>query len=290
MVILTRCRNEERQIGDFLDMCGSISEGVLLLDDHSSDKSLYLAKSHPAVLRAWESFQRTDGCMGEGCDYVSLLTIAQAYDPDWVLILDVDERLDADQFNSHKEKIFNSEYNSVSLMWPYCDETNNKAVFWGYGPKFNKNQIKIPFKRNILMRFADIAPLYTFQNNKPTQHCKPFCKNQKTGWCNIVLKHLCVRPAKERIDKWQRRLPLEDETQLGYSKDLLLEHVEILKKLPPDSPSYDRWMDTMMKEYGAEYKLNSSDFYIGDKPSWSMLFSHLPHMATFVDEGKELIY
>jgi glycosyltransferase involved in cell wall biosynthesis len=290
LIVLTRCRNEERQLADFLDMCGSISEGVLFLDDHSTDNSLSIAKSHPAVLKAWKSFQRTEGCMGEGCDYVALLTIAKAYDPDWILILDADERIDPSQFILHKDKIFSSGYNSVALMWPYCDETNNKAVFWGYGPQFNKNQVKIPFKRNILMKFEDVDPIYAFRNNKPTQHVKPHCKNQNSGWCNIVLKHLCVRPASERIEKWERRLPLEEESMLGYDKNILVDHMESLRNLPPEQPTYDKWINSMMKEYGSECVLNTRDFYLEDNPSWNMLFSHLPMLRDQFGEGKQLIW
>lgn len=271
-------------MSDFLDMCGSISDGVLLLDDNSSDRSLSMAKSHPAVIRAWKSYQDTRERMGEGCDYVSLLTMAQVYDPRWILILDVDERLDPDQFNAHKDKIFASEYNSVSLMWPFYDEATRKAVFWGYGPRSNKDQVKVKFKRNILMKFGDIAPVVgTYAN-------KPHCTTQRTGWCNIVLKHLCVRPAKERLDKWERRLPLENERHLGYSKDILLDHLEGLKDLPPDHPTYDKWLDTMIKEHGSDWSLNTSDFYIEGSPSWRMLSSHLPVASVFAEEGKQLIW
>lgn len=290
LIILTRCRNEERQLVDFLDMCGSISQGVLFLDDHSTDNSLSIAKSHPAVLKAWRSFQYTEECMGEGCDYVALLTIAQAYDPDWILVLDVDERLDPTQFNLHKDKIFSSDYNSVSLMWPHYDENNNNAIFWGYGPQLNKNQVKIPFKRNVFMKFEYVYPMHAFWDNKPTQHCKPTCGDQSLGWCNIVLKHLCVRPANERVEKWERRLPLEEESMLGYNKNILIEYVESLRNLPPEQPTYDKWISSMMKEYGSEFVLNTRDFYLEDNPSWNMLFSHLPMLRDQFGEGKQLIW
>jgi glycosyltransferase involved in cell wall biosynthesis len=284
LVVLVRCRNEERQLVNFLDMCGSVSDGVLLLDDNSSDNSLSIAKSHPAVLKAWKSYQDTSERMGEGCDYVSLLTIAQAYEPQWILILDVDERLEPEQFNAHKDKIFASEYNSVNLLWPFYDEISNKAVFWGYGPQSNKEQVKLKFKSRILMKFEDIGPVVG------TYAEKPRCKNQRSGWCNIVLKHLCVRPAKERLEKWERRLPLETDKHLGYNKEILISHVDKLKRLPPDHPTYDKWLDSMIKEHGFDWSLNTSDFHIEDSPCWQMLLSHLPTASRFVEEGKQLIW
>ena len=102
------------------------------------------------------------------------------------------------------------------------------------------------------------------------------------------MKHLCVRPAKERLHKWERRFPLENEAHLGYCKDILADHIEGLKKLPPESPTYDKWLDSMILEHGSEFSLNASDFYMGDSTSWQMLLSHVPSVSHLV--GKELIW
>jgi len=282
LVVLVRCRNEARQLVDFLDMCGSISDGVLLLDDHSTDDSLSIAKSHPAVLHAWKSFQLTKTHIGEGCDYISLLTMAQAYSPKWILILDADERFEIEHFNKNKQKIMESNYNSINVMWPFYDELNNKIVYWGWGPKNNKDQIKIKFKRNIFMKYEDIMPM-----GLESLH-KPYVKNLKAGFCNLVLKHLCVRPVVERVEKWNRRIPIETEGHLGYSKDILLEHIESLKKLPSDHPCYDKWLEGMIREHGTEYNSNNNDFILQDSPNWEMIKSRIPHLVmTFGD--KELV-
>jgi hypothetical protein len=63
-----------------------------------------------------------------------------------------------------------------------------------------------------------------------------------------------------------------------------------LRNLLPEQPTYDKWIGSMMKEYGSEFVLNTSDFYLEENPSWGMLFSHLPMLRGQFGEGKQLIW
>lgn len=284
IIVLTRCKNESRNLPEFLDICESISDGVLFLDDHSSDNCLDIAKNHNGVLRAWDSYTVTNDHIQDMIDWIALLSAAQCYDPDWVLLLDVDERLDPVQFNNHKEKLLDTDANAINLMWPFFNEITNKYTYWGWGPNNDKNKIKIKFKTNIFLRYKDILPIDPKKFNT-----KPVCKNPKTIYTNLVLKHLSVRPAKERLYKWDRRLPIEQENHLGYPKKYLIDHLEYLKGLDPDSPTTDKWIDNIEKEHGIFSPIDRENLIVSDKPTWEMLISHLPDMTKHKEDGKYLL-
>jgi hypothetical protein len=132
------------------------------------------------------------------------------------------------------------------------------------------------------MKYEDIMPM-----GLESLH-KPCVRNLNAGFCNLVLKHLCVRPVFERVEKWNRRIPIETDGHLGYSKDILLEHIESLKKLPSDHPCYDKWLEDMIREHGTEYIINNNDFILEDSPNWDMINSKIPHFFTTFGDKKLL--
>lgn len=282
IIVLTRCRNESRQLNDFLNMCGEISDGVLFLDDHSIDGSLDIAKSHKSTLRAWSSYSKSDQHIEESTNWIELLTMAEPYQPEWVLLLDIDERLDVVQFNNHYEKLKKLDANMINFMWPFYNEITNKAIYWGWGPNENKNQFKIKFKKNIFLKFKDITPIC---KNKIIN--KPSCRKLKQIYTNIVLKHNCIRPAKERLEKWARRLPVENELHLGYPKEELIQYVDCLKKIDPNTPTTDKWLDSMEQEHGTEFSINRSDLIASYNPTTEMLIKHVPDLMYL--KNKELL-
>lgn len=283
-LVLTHCRNESRWLNDFLDMCGKISDGVILIDDHSRDNTLEIAKKHPAVLNAWKSYQRTD-TVSEGCDYIALLSVAQHYNPEWVMILDADERLDVEQFNNFKKDILESPYNSLSPLWPFFDEIQKKFVYWGWGPDGNKDIVQICYKHDVIMRYSAVTDCQVV----PFAHVKPYAKSPQRGYSNLVLKHYCVRPVEERIEKWERRLKAESQHPCGKKEDEILKFIDELKKLPPNSPSYDPWIENMVKVHGSMENINISErLKVSDSPNWDLIIPHCPEFQNLKDSGKIL--
>ena len=83
VVILTK--NEEMNIMGALDSAKAVSDGVLIVDSGSIDRTVELARQHGAkvVFREWDN------------DFSAQRNFALEYvDTDWVLYLDADERLD----------------------------------------------------------------------------------------------------------------------------------------------------------------------------------------------------
>ncbi len=265
-------------------MCGEVSDGVLLIDDNSQDRTLDIARRHPAVLNAWRTYQRTD-CVSEGCDYVALLSAAQYLKPKWVMILDADERLDVAQFNNMKADILASEYNSISPLWPLYETPTGRYAYWGCGPNGDRSVVKLKFKHDVIMRYSEVTDCPIF----PLAHVKPYCRSPQRGFSNLVLKHLCVRPVEERIEKWERRLKSEVSNPKGMKEDEVGDFISKLRRLPLGSPSYDPWVEVMLDDFGSYSPVNTKErLLVRPSPLWEMVGPHWPQAYEMRYQNKQL--
>ena len=85
-------KNEEDMISRWLERTSSIVDGIIVLDDGSTDSTPEIIKTHPKVLQiitnpvnlGWKVMEYRN----------RLLTAANSYNPNWILISDTDEILD----------------------------------------------------------------------------------------------------------------------------------------------------------------------------------------------------
>ena len=85
-------KNEEDMISRWLERTSSIVDGIIVLDDGSTDSTPEIIKNHPKVLQiitnpvnlGWKVMENRN----------RLLTVAKSYNPNWILISDTDEILD----------------------------------------------------------------------------------------------------------------------------------------------------------------------------------------------------
>ncbi len=86
-----RIKNEARWIREVLDSIAKVAQGIVILDDGSTDETPALCKAHPAVLEyRWQNEPQLD----EVRDKNWLLKMALSKDPDWILCMDGDEILE----------------------------------------------------------------------------------------------------------------------------------------------------------------------------------------------------
>jgi O-antigen biosynthesis protein len=96
-----RIKNEEKWLKEVLDSIARVAQGIVILDDGSTDRTPEICKAHPAVVDySWQNEQTID----EVRDKNRLLQMALAQNPDWVLCMDGDEILE----DSAPERIFDA--------------------------------------------------------------------------------------------------------------------------------------------------------------------------------------
>jgi hypothetical protein len=97
LVCLLPARNCERDLPEYLESVSRFADGVVALDDGSTDATAELLGAHPLVKILLRNRRRPDY---RGWDDVAnrnrLLAAAAELEPDWIMSLDADERVDAD--------------------------------------------------------------------------------------------------------------------------------------------------------------------------------------------------
>ncbi len=95
---IIRERNEELLLKDTLDHLSGIVDAIVVFDDASTDHSVEIARSHPAVVevvcnRRWRKKNRA---WEETANRKKLHDVALSYDPEWIFYSDADERFEGD--------------------------------------------------------------------------------------------------------------------------------------------------------------------------------------------------
>lgn len=95
---IMRERNEELLLQDSLDHLAQFVDAIVVFDDASTDRSVEIAKAHPAVVevvvnRKWRSSNRV---WEETSNRQKLFSRAKRYDPEWFFYCDADERFEGD--------------------------------------------------------------------------------------------------------------------------------------------------------------------------------------------------
>ncbi|MFA5883138.1 MAG: glycosyltransferase [Acidimicrobiia bacterium] len=97
VVCLLPARNAAAQVDDWLASIGALADAVVALDDGSEDDTAALLRAHPLVAQVLENPRRS-GYAGwdDAANRARLLGAARALDPAWIMQLDADERMSAD--------------------------------------------------------------------------------------------------------------------------------------------------------------------------------------------------
>jgi glycosyltransferase involved in cell wall biosynthesis len=97
LLCLLPARNAAEDLPGYLDSAGHFADGIVALDDGSTDETPELLEASPLVKRLLRR-PRREGYAGwdDAANRALLLDAAGELQPDWILFLDADERIDAE--------------------------------------------------------------------------------------------------------------------------------------------------------------------------------------------------
>lgn len=92
VVALLQARNEQRFLPGWLENVAPAVEGIVALDDGSTDTTADLLRAHPQTI---ELLQNPPGtAWDERANHMALLRAGRRHGADWFLVVDADERLE----------------------------------------------------------------------------------------------------------------------------------------------------------------------------------------------------
>lgn len=224
--------NEEAALKDCLESVAKESDEIIVVDLGSLDKSVEIAKSFGAKVFTHERVEYVE----EVRDYA----VSKAKG-DWVLVLDPDERVTSNLWNTLKEKILGDKYVAVNIprkniffgkwishtnWWPdyHIRFFKKERVFWDEKihsyPKVDGAILQLPANSNIsIIHFGydDINQFIGRQNRYSTIEAKQrFDRGERFSWVNFAW-----RPAREFLVRFIKHQGYLDGF-LGFSLTILM--------------------------------------------------------------------
>jgi len=137
LLALLRFHNEMRWLPDYFLNVAPHVDGIIALDDGSTDGSTELARRQPAVLQLIVKPPREPHVWDEAEDRRRLLEAASGHRPDWLMVVDADERLEQDFRSRANAAIRQAELMGtpalglqVRELWDYPDRVRVDGI-WG---------------------------------------------------------------------------------------------------------------------------------------------------------------
>jgi len=101
---LLPARNAEAEIGDWLESATGFADAIVALDDGSTDRTAELLRAARDVAMVLSNPERPGyGEWDDGANRRRLLAAAGELEPDWIVFLDSDERIDAEDGEALRE-------------------------------------------------------------------------------------------------------------------------------------------------------------------------------------------
>lgn len=103
ILALLSFRNEMRFLPDYFASVGPLVDGIVALDDGSTDGSLEFVQGRPEVLEILRTPSDGEHVWNDALNHKRLVEASWSHRPDWLIGLDADERLEHD-FRPRAEK------------------------------------------------------------------------------------------------------------------------------------------------------------------------------------------
>jgi len=135
LLALLQAKNEERYLPGWLENIGGCVDGIVALDDGSSDSTAEILASSPKML---EIIRKSPGTTwNERANQMALLQAGRTHSADWFLCLDADERIESQFVERAQELLQQAEANGIQVyqfhlrdLWGDADHYRVDGI-WG---------------------------------------------------------------------------------------------------------------------------------------------------------------
>ena len=229
---LLQARNEERFIRGWLENISPAVDGIIALDDGSTDDTYRIISAHPKTL---EVIQNPAGkAWNEYFNQVSLIKAGRRYGADWLLCLDADERMEERLVQDIRGLVTQAEARNVqAFSFHLRDLWNDRSSYrvdgaWG--------------KRAGYKLFRNLHAHTKFDPRRLHRHWLPLEILADIGNVGAVVPyaiyHLRMIRSEDRLARYQRYIQIDPNNLLqrqGYGH--LIDEKEL--ELAPVSPDRD---------------------------------------------------
>lgn len=221
LVCLLPARNAEADLPGFLECVSGFCDAVVALDDGSTDRTAEILEAHPIVKILLRNPRREDYRDWDDADNRNrLIEASEALDPEWLISLDADERLDERDATSLREFL-------ETDALPGC------AYGFRHVPMRGDAEHFLP-KYQWVYRLYSAAPGQRFPNLKlhfiPVPTSIPRYRWIKTS---LRIQHFGGMTSERRLQRFHKYL--EADPQRTYQED----YTHLLDS--PDAAALRRW-------------------------------------------------
>lgn len=226
LVVLIQFRNEQRYLPEFLQNVAAQVDGIIGLDDGSTDGSADILRVHPKVLEVLRLTQHGEHAWDERRNRSILVDAAIRHGAEWVLAVDADERLEHD-FRQRAEPLMrragdgpDAYYVAIRELWGSAAEYRADGI---WARKKSARLFRVP-------RYYEASDMAFHGHWPPKSAARP---DRDFELADLVVYHLAMIDPADREARKQKFKRLDPESRwqaIGYDyltdeTDLKLEHV-----------------------------------------------------------------
>lgn len=254
IILLVQAHNEESNVVDFLNNIYDFVDGIIVLDDNSSDKTydLFNIDEYPKIIAKFKKTRSTFDDLENRNLLLSIYNevLQQDISNSWVLWMDLDERLgDTKPIQYYlRKKIIEDDYSLEVLSLPFFHMWNQshynaeypfsqEGVQKRYKMFKNISNIK-SYKINTKMKlhFELIPSIYYNRENYPTNF----------DHLPLSIKHFGGSDSNLRTEKYDKYTKEYDKNKIQNSYEHLLKEDAITKPFISNLPFLRKYGDNAM--------------------------------------------
>jgi hypothetical protein len=224
-------RDETRFLPGLLENLEDQVDGIVALDDQSSDGSAELVEQHPLVVETLRVPHGQQAELEDGKNHRTLIEAAWAHQPDWLLGIDADERVERSFRERAFREIEHAEGVGDDALWVWFRE------LWGAPDRFRMDGIwgqkrkLCLFKADRHHQFDDrrVHAIWASQSREP----------ESRPQADLILYHLRMIHAADRtarVERYRRIDPDRVWQEIGY--DYLLDEDGMQSSEPEPGRDY----------------------------------------------------